>query len=328
MTRLILHLGDHKTGTSTLQQLFAAGHGPAHVLYPSAGRANGTGHHNLAWEIGADPRFNPAKGRWSDAWQQIAEHAPEVALISTEAFEFKRPKRAVSAIMANRPDFVSAVDGIVYIRPHASRLLSSFAERIKRGIGPFDRQEFLGMALNGKRYQFASRIRRWRKMLAPGHLAVRVFQRSHLLDGDIVTDFFKDVLGAEPPKETAAKVNESPGAIGLQLMQMHGAALLVAGGPRLARAQAHTIRAAARPCGDGPKPNWSGPEAEQIRRACAGDARALDDLLGVDVFSTALDRTVDEAKNCDTPSAELRVQSAIADARSTPAGVQFLQIPP
>lgn len=278
MARIVLHLGDHKTGTSSLQRLCAAGHTPPGVLYPVAGRANGAGHHNLAWAVGADPRFRPAKGAWPEVWEEIARAAPHTALISSEAFEFKRPKRVMAALSEGLATGGHTLEAAIYLRPHPARLLSSFSERVKRGIGPFDRMAFLTRALSGPRFRYAPRLDRWRRVLAPGALQVRIFSRAHLEGGDIIDDVFRRVLCATPPVMRMPPANETPCAADLRMMQL-----------RKDGRRAQPVRTG------GPKPRWTRREAALIRKLCAPDAQALDDVFGGDVFGAALDRAVDEA---------------------------------
>lgn len=281
MARVILHLGDHKTGTSSLQRLCAAGNTPPGVLYPQAGRANGAGHHNLAWAVGDDPRFKPNKGGWREVWAEIADAAPETVLISSEAFEFKRPKRVFAALSDGLESGEHRVEGVVYLRPHPGRLLSSFAERVKRGIGPFDRTAYLAHALGGRRFRYAPRLDKWRRALAPGHMNVRIFSRERLRRGDVVDDMFHHILSAPPPDMRACPANKTPSASELKMIQLRQ------GRPStMAKAPSRERRA---------RPRWTRRDAELIRKMCAPDAAALDDWFGGDVFSSALDQAVDQA---------------------------------
>ena len=304
-----------------MQRLLAGGDGPAHVLYPQAGRANGAGHHNLAWEVGTDSRFRPSKGGWYEVAHEIAVERPKIAFVSSEAFEFKRPARVLTTIATVQSGVIDRIDGLVYLRPHASRLLSSFAERVKRGIAPFDRAAFLDLALSGARFRYMQRIDRWRKHLAPGRLEIRVFHPSTLRRGDIVSDVFETVLQTSPPLLSGKPHNIAPSAMTLLMMQMQGAAFTAASGPQTARARARAIQSATGTFGDGPRPQWSKAEAERIRTACRADALALDTLLGGTTFVSALNEAVDMATSTafsTEPMMSIMAQTAIAAARLPP----------
>ncbi|MGB0853328.1 MAG: hypothetical protein ACPGSI_08545 [Pikeienuella sp.] len=292
MTRVLLHIGDHKTGTSSLQRLCAAGHLPAGVLYPMAGRANGAGHHNLAWSIGADPRFSNGKGGWTQVWEEVRAQLPQTVLISSEAFEFKRPKPVHKALFSKLPHSVEQVEIALYIRPHAPRLLASYAERLKRGIGPFERAEFLNHAIGTRRFHFADRVRRWQKTFGREALKIRVFQPELLYRGDMVDDFFLHFLRSEPPQVRCAKANQSPCANALKIMQEQGQIHFANGGARGARANAALIRAKASAAIPGSRPVWTEGEAAQLVRAFQADALELDDILSCNSFSQSLATTI------------------------------------
>ena len=62
-----VHVGTHKTGTTSLQSMLAANAKilrAAGVLVPLAGRVErgSAGHHNVAWELLRDQRFDPRHG--------------------------------------------------------------------------------------------------------------------------------------------------------------------------------------------------------------------------------------------------------------------------
>jgi hypothetical protein len=93
MARLILHIGTHKTASTTLQNTLAANRAllaDQGVVYPRIGRA--TGHHTLAtrW-IDLPPVYHepePAAAHW----QGLAAHARDGATVILSSEEFSRWK--------------------------------------------------------------------------------------------------------------------------------------------------------------------------------------------------------------------------------------------
>jgi hypothetical protein len=84
--RCYIHIGTHKTGTTTLQTFFArnaAWLGRRGVHYPSAGRTQ-HGHHNLAWELYGDARFSAAFGTLAALREELARCRKPVVAISSE----------------------------------------------------------------------------------------------------------------------------------------------------------------------------------------------------------------------------------------------------
>lgn len=301
MTRLILHIGDHKTGTSAIQRALAAGAAGPDVIYPETGRTAGNGHQNLAWEVGADPRFAADSGGWSVLAAELACAEPEIAIISAEAFEFKDPRMVVDHIRSRTAGVVTEIGAIVYVRPHAARILSSFSERVKRGVGPFDRGRYLDWALKGERFLYQKRLETWRMALSPGRLVVRVFCREHLDGGDAVHDFCRQTVGCAPAANDNIAANVSPTAAALRMMQIQGAAFEAFRRPDLARRFARQSRRCAEATyPNTPRPAWRKAEAERIVRATASDALALDRLVNQSgefgpVYSDALHKTLELA---------------------------------
>jgi hypothetical protein len=137
--RCYIHVGTHKTGTTAIQRFLAAN---AAVLaargthYPRAGRLSESfpGHHNAAFELFGDPRFDPALGTFAEIVAEIAASRAPRACISSEDLEYlyRRPPllaAARDALLAAgyRPVIV------VYVRAQGDYLESLYAETVKFG---------------------------------------------------------------------------------------------------------------------------------------------------------------------------------------------------
>src|ERR1044072_876913 len=91
MRRCFLHLGTHKTGTTSLQALLNESYLKLRelgYLYPRAGRPPEVpfGHHNIAWEISGDRGFRAENGGIEDLLAEI-KGVPHDVIISSEDFE-------------------------------------------------------------------------------------------------------------------------------------------------------------------------------------------------------------------------------------------------
>jgi len=108
----------------------------AGLFVPRAGRPDArSGHHNLAWELNDDCRFDPAHGSVADVLEEIArERAPRVCLTS-EDFEYLHARPAALWALA---DGLHAVGYrpvvVVYLRPQAGYAESLYAELVKHGL--------------------------------------------------------------------------------------------------------------------------------------------------------------------------------------------------
>src|SRR5204862_1632178 len=70
---LLLHVGTHKTGTTSLQVTLAdlsADLAARGILYPETGRV-GAGHHNIAWGLVGDRRFDRGVGYLDELADEI-----------------------------------------------------------------------------------------------------------------------------------------------------------------------------------------------------------------------------------------------------------------
>jgi hypothetical protein len=135
MRTVYLHCGLHKTGTTAIQTACDEGretlraHGvlypPTHPLYP--------GHHNLAWQIGRDHRFDPQGPTIDSVVAEIAAFDGD-ALLSSEDFEsvLHRPRALLPLIEAIQriPRQVSI---IVYFRDSTAYAESLYLELLKQG---------------------------------------------------------------------------------------------------------------------------------------------------------------------------------------------------
>jgi hypothetical protein len=86
--RCFLHIGTHKTGTTSLQAFFSRHEqwlSKRGVYYPRAGRTE-FGHHNLAWQLYGDPRFEARFGTVEGLRSELLRCRVPVVAISSEDF--------------------------------------------------------------------------------------------------------------------------------------------------------------------------------------------------------------------------------------------------
>jgi hypothetical protein len=89
---LFIHIGTHKTGTTSIQN-FLRDHATrlkeCGVFVPQSGTLNAnSGHHNIAWELRKDPRYNPGIDGIDDLVSELRTSSERTAVISSEDFEY------------------------------------------------------------------------------------------------------------------------------------------------------------------------------------------------------------------------------------------------
>lgn len=202
MTRIFLHVGDHKTGTSTIQSALSTRQRSEDanlkaVYYPTSGRKERMAHHNLFWAMTNDFRFEPDAGHWPDVRKDIEEVAPDTAILSSEAFESFNDLPRLRAMIDTHLAPLGPVKIILYVRPHFDRLRSAFSQKMKTGQITGSIEEFVEDAIARKTLvSFASRLERWRSAFGES-LDIRLYSRDHLEQHDILRDFLLKAVGLE-----------------------------------------------------------------------------------------------------------------------------------
>jgi hypothetical protein len=201
-----VHVGTHKTGTTSIQRTFAAHDelfARSGTYFPNAGRPDPqSGHHNLAWELNDDPRFDPALGTCAQMLAEIAEQRPPRACLSSEDFEYlhTRPERLRALADGLRAIGYVPV-AVVYLRPQAGYAESLYAELVKYGFAQTFDAYLDSILINGEvrfddRWCFTFDYER----LLDGFSAIfgrdHVIARSYDTGSRDVVDDFRQVIGA------------------------------------------------------------------------------------------------------------------------------------
>ena len=179
--RAILHIGRHKSGTSSLQHFmagnrdFLAGQG---IVYPRAGSRNGIAHHLLA----AECNHNLSDGNGLPAMVEALRDQTsgfDTVLLSSEAFQ--------NLTRLDRLEGVLAALGVTerrifcYVREHVDYAVSAFRQYVHRQVDFVTFDDFT--ARLGAMDVF---VTRWQQF---GDLSIHWYDRKRLHKGDIVEDF-------------------------------------------------------------------------------------------------------------------------------------------
>lgn len=136
---VFLHIGTHKTGTTSLQTFLArnelnlASYG---AYFPKAGRITEfSGHHNLAWELNDDERFDPQNGGIRDLRDELSSTDWSTVILSSEDFEYLycRPERL--KVLKSLADLLEyELIAVGFFRDPASYANSLYAELAKHRL--------------------------------------------------------------------------------------------------------------------------------------------------------------------------------------------------
>jgi hypothetical protein len=137
MDRLILHCGLHKTGSTAVQATMHRNRdrlAESGIHYATTG-VEGCGHHNLAWELMRDRRFDAVRGSFEDLESEIKGVTGHV-LISSEDFEsiLHLPDRLLALErLAQRCG--RALQIVVFLRNQIDYFESLYLEQLRHGCG-------------------------------------------------------------------------------------------------------------------------------------------------------------------------------------------------
>lgn len=215
---LVIHIGDHKTGTTTIQNALAVGTINLHdaeLLYPAKLNHNYLTGFITSYRRGTPlPKHLEGRDGLVEVAQKIAESSADYAVISAEAFE-----------NIPAPDFHDLVETffrgcadrihiVAYVRPHAQRILSSYAEQIKIGWFRGSMREFFDHNLEIGRFHYMERFAQWRELFGDD-FTLRPMIRSELHNGSVLDDFAHVAFDGRPctveefePENQAVTVRE------------------------------------------------------------------------------------------------------------------------
>lgn len=281
---LILHLGDTKTGSTSIQKALVTGAGRVPgktILYPST-----SNHVALAKTLTQPRRAEQRDQRFGRLARGFANSDADYGIVSAEHFQVVDPEDLARAIETYWPDLRDRVRLIAYARPHGEKFLSSFAERSKLG-GPAETlEDFFDVPATTEVFMYAPRFRRWRDLFGD-RFTLRPFVRSSLYQGDVVADFFRFLAKGtdfELGEVIAANTSLTTGQLAL-LREAHdviNARIQEKSGPRFREARAAVGRLAGEHLRDmtlgrdTPKLALTRSAVARIRERYAKDAEALD----------------------------------------------------
>lgn len=179
---LFLHIGDHKTGSTSIQAFLrrrAADLQAAGIYVPTAGTYSPeSGHHHLAFELLKDKRWNPAHGGLAELLQELRCCPLPRAVISCEDLSLLvvRPDQ-LRHLESNLLAEGHTVSWLMVLRRVDDYLESLYCELMRSGIRA--RLGYPGFVfhflLRGRRYSkfcdYGAFVRRWRGVSdSPLHL--------------------------------------------------------------------------------------------------------------------------------------------------------------
>ncbi len=190
--RLLIHVGDYKTGSTSIQTCLSEGlwRCETHSLaYPCANP-----HHMVLAKAMRLRKPDPAR---DDLFRQTAQAVrnadADTVVLSAEHFQGVRPARLLKWVETYLPEMADDMCVLAYVRPHAEFTLSLYAERVKLGATTDPIDTYLPRFLENDRIRFAPRFMRWRRVFGDRFI-LRPVVAPLLAGGDALNDFLNIAL--------------------------------------------------------------------------------------------------------------------------------------
>lgn len=192
---LILHIGDPKTGTTSIQEVLGFGRWKS----PSV-KVEFTEQLNsfpLANALCNPKQKNHRVTRYSEVAVWLERSDADVAIISAEQFYRVNPVELMATLREFLPRFADSVRVVAYVRPHVSRMIAAYMQRTKSGLWLGTVESLFESTKSQGLLQFMPRFQTWRDTFGD-HFTLRPMIRSQLHGGDVVADFMNFALQGEP----------------------------------------------------------------------------------------------------------------------------------
>lgn len=302
---LVFHIGQHKTGTTTIQHALANGRiklRDARILYPARMSHNYLKNHVSRYaEDGSIVEGRPGMPGLQEIALALEKDDYDFAVLSGEEFADSNPTDVRRVMTAFLLPHVADHRVLCYLRPHAARVLSSFVEQTKIGLHAGSLAQFHDRSLKSSRFLYSAKLAPWVATFG-GHFVVRPMVRQELAQGSVLHDFARAAFGdgVDAQIETDTDANESLCLEDLMLLKLVQSVLAERSkNTRLELGWALAAKLAEAPSGARKKTKvWLHRAlAERIRRDYRADARQTDDRFfgGRPVLQTELDRAVEES---------------------------------
>jgi len=174
-----IHIGIHKTGTTSLQKMLAWNRPylkSKGLLYPHKCTWRG-GHHNLAWELLADARTNTKYGTIAALKAEIENNFDSICLLSSEdisRFALQQKKQLYNLFADYNPKI------IVYIRNQFDYIVSSWSTVIRNETVSSKFKEYYNFCMKKRLnlLNYTTFLEEWANIFGKENLIIKIYNKN------------------------------------------------------------------------------------------------------------------------------------------------------
>lgn len=193
--QLIWHIGDPKTGTTSIQRAFETDAIQFHDTHAECFKPKGTQANSVALAKALRRQDTSDIEDWFGKVGQWADKSTaDCLIVSAEDMSSVKPMLLDKSIRKYLPAYASDAKVISYARPHASRFLAAFMQRTKTGQYKKTYEEFFDIIKKQRTLFYTARANLWKRHFL-GNYTLRPFVRSEFYEKDAVQDFLAHTVG-------------------------------------------------------------------------------------------------------------------------------------
>lgn len=178
-TRVLLHVGTHKTGTTSIQAAIA-GYDDGETATAPVGAADGS-LVSLAYQRWPRQATSPEEAERRRRFLHVISSADRARWIVSDEDLSARPKSAQRDLLDDLARAGVTAEVVIYLRPPLAWAAAMFSEHVKHAASP-------SAAVFARGYR--GRIGTFVERLPPDAVRVRRYATDGLADGDVVADFW------------------------------------------------------------------------------------------------------------------------------------------
>jgi hypothetical protein len=223
---IIVHVGLRKAGSTSIQNFLDRNELALRALsieYPGPRQLSRNNHLALAREIRGQTSVDASGGVLRELSNYWLNAAADRMILSAEALEECETSEALKlGALRRRPD--EAIIVVLIIKDLIDLTWSSYAQMVKIGAKTHEFDAFFAKRILDRRIDYFATAKRWADAFGWENLRVRLLDRDHLVNGDLIDDFLS-IAGLDPAAQAVRSLrpngttNVSPGWRGIEAIR-------------------------------------------------------------------------------------------------------------